>query len=235
MMRASGSGRRGPHADEGCKSAFDPETSCPGRRRSDGDGRDLAPNFLRQDRAAKLESRIDVRCLRPGKGGEQEDDHSRANVVPKERLHHVLVGTFMERMRRYLGLLVLPLLQTCAANGHNGIRPLRPLELATAPYDGIVTSAFAGSLMFEGGCLLFREADTSARLFPVWPSGSIFNGTSVIFHEPGKAEQPILIAQQFVMEGRALPWTGFPGNIYAPFRHQCASQPFLVSKVRPAD
>ena len=111
---------------------------------------------------------------------------------------------------------------------------MRPLELATAPYEGTVTTALTGSLMYEGGCLLFLEGRTGARLLPVWPQGSVFNGTSVIFHEPGKAEQPILVSEQFVMEGRPLPWRELQAG-YAPFEQQCATPPFKVSKVRPAD
>ena len=79
-----------------------------------------------------------------------------------------------------------------------------------------------------------RTCDASrALLLPIWPSGSVFNGTSVIFHEPGKASQPILIAQQVQLSGRILPWSELPG--YGPFQGQCHSEPFIVTKVRPAD
>lgn len=139
----------------------------------------------------------------------------------------------MNWVPRRICLLALWLLPGCAAD-HGGIRPLRPLELATGPYEGTVTTMLTGSLMYEDGCLLFREERTNARLLPIWPTGSVFNGTSVIFHEPAKAEQPILVSQQFVMEGRPLPWTQLPPG-YAPFEHQCAAQPFVVSRVRPAD
>ena len=137
-------------------------------------------------------------------------------------------------MMRKAGLVVLPLLAGCAWAGH-GIRPLRPLELATAPYEETVNAELTGSLMYEGNCLLFREDRTKARLLPVWPSGSIFNGTSVIFHEPGKIDQPVLIAQEFVMGGAVVPWAQLPPNIYAPFQAQCGAEPFLVSEIRPAD
>jgi hypothetical protein len=140
----------------------------------------------------------------------------------------------MDHLLRRAALLAAFPLVGCVASGHGGIRPLRPLELATAPYDGTVAKVLVGSLMYEGGCLLFREERTGARLLPVWPTQSVFNGTSVIFHEPGKAEQPILVSQQFVMEGRPLPWTELPGG-YAPFEHQCSAEPFMVAKVRPAD
>jgi hypothetical protein len=137
-------------------------------------------------------------------------------------------------MRRF-GLTAVMLLQACAWNDSHSVRPLRPLELATAPYEGTVRAQLAGSLMYEGGCLLFREDRTGAQLLPLWPTGSIFNGTSVIFHEPGKTDQPILIAQQFVMAGRAVPWEGLSPAFYGPFEHQCPARPFLVSQVRPAD
>lgn len=128
------------------------------------------------------------------------------------------------------GLLALP---ACAEYGHHGPRPLHPLELATSPYQSVITSRLTGSLMYEEGCLLFRDEASGASFLPVWPNGSIFNGTSVIFHEPGRASQPILLEQQILLEGRILPWSELPG--YLPFQSQCRAEPFLVSKVRPAD
>lgn len=128
------------------------------------------------------------------------------------------------------GLLALP---GCAEYGHHGPRPLRPLELATSRYQSAVTSSLTGSLMYEEGCLLFRDEASRTSFLPVWPNGSIFNGTSVIFHEPGRASQPILLGQEILLEGRILPWSELPG--YVAFQSQCRAEPFLVSKVRPAD
>jgi len=136
---------------------------------------------------------------------------------------------------RKAGWLVLLLLQACVDDGRGHIRPLRPLELATSPYDGVNSAALVGSLMYEHGCLLFRDEATRALLLPVWPTGSIFNGTSVIFHEPAKSDQPILVAQQFMITGRRLPWSALASDIYGPFQQQCGATPFLVSKVRPAN
>lgn len=131
------------------------------------------------------------------------------------------------------GLAALALTPGCASNLHRGIRPLRPLELATGPYDGIITASPTGSLMYEGGCLLLRVDGSRAPLLPIWPDGSLFNGTSVIFHEPGKASQPIILEQEVVVQGRPIAWNQLSG--YAPFERQCRAEPFLVSKVRPAD
>ena len=130
-------------------------------------------------------------------------------------------------------LAAIALLPGCASSLHHGIRPLRPLELATGPYDGVITASQTGSLMYEGGCLLFRVDGSQAPILPIWPNGSIFNGTSVIFHEPGKASQSIIIEQEIVIDGRPIGWDQLPG--YVPFQNQCRAQPFLVSKVRPAD
>jgi hypothetical protein len=134
---------------------------------------------------------------------------------------------------RKSGLVVLLVLGGCVQS--RGVRPLRPLELATAPYLDAVTDARTGSLMYEGGCLLFRDDDSAARLLPVWPLGSVFNGTSVIFHQPAKSDQRIVVGEEFVMEGKVAGWPGLQGATYLPFQHQCAAQPFFVSKVRPAD
>ena len=132
------------------------------------------------------------------------------------------------------GGIVVLLLTGCASHSA-GIRPLRPLELAAAPYQETVTDYPAGSLMYEGGCLLFRDSQTKAQLMPVWPIGSIFNGTSVNFHQPGKSDQPVLVGEMFVMEGRPAQWSELPVSAYAPFQNQCAAPPFFVSGVRPAD
>jgi hypothetical protein len=135
---------------------------------------------------------------------------------------------------RGVGLLALVLLQACAAPG--GIRPLRPHELATTSYQETVTAALTGSLLYErDGCLLFRDEETKSLLLPVWPDGSIFNGTSVIFHRPGKADQPIVIGEEVLVEGRAVMWPELTDPAYAPFHNQCVAQPFFVSRVRPAN
>lgn len=118
---------------------------------------------------------------------------------------------------------------------HGGVRPLRPLEIATAPYQQVATTALTGSLMYEGHCLLFRDEASGALLLPVWPDGSTFNGTAVLFHQPGKADQRVMVAEEFRMDGQALQWTSLLGEAYAPFQRECAMPPFFVSRVRPAD
>lgn len=141
-----------------------------------------------------------------------------------------MIGT---GIKRNFGLFALIAVSSCTAQ--HAIRPLRPLEVASAPYLDRASEARVGSLMYEGGCLLFREERTAAHFLPVWPTGTIFNGTSVIFHQPAKDEQRIVIGEEFVMEGQAVRWQALPPTAFQPFRHQCASQPFYVSRVRPAD
>ena len=140
------------------------------------------------------------------------------------QIRHLLTGT--------TAVLAASSLGGCATGLHHGVRPLRPLELATAPYDGTVTQSLDGSLTYERGCLLLR-ADPSGYVLPIWPVGSIFNGTAVTFHAPGKASQPIMIEQQVRLDGRPLAWNQLPS--YAPFEYNCPAEPFLVSGVRPAD
>jgi len=132
-------------------------------------------------------------------------------------------------------LSVMALLQACATSTNGGVHPLRPLEIATAPYQPTVTAALAGTLMYEGNCLLFRDEATKVYLMPVWPVGSTFNGTALLFHQPGKADQRIMIAEEFLMEGQPLQWSTLSGVTYAPFLRQCGMQPFFVSSVRPAN
>jgi len=133
---------------------------------------------------------------------------------------------------RKAGLVTILLLHGCVSQ--SGIRPLRPRELATAPYQETTTAVLTGSLMYEGGCLLFRGEDSVSPLLPIWPTGSLFNGTSVIFHQPGKADQPVLLNEEFQMSGQPLQWPSL-SPVYVPFQNQCAGQPFMVSGVRPAN
>lgn len=136
---------------------------------------------------------------------------------------------------RKAGLLLLLALGGCMHNEPK-IRPLRPLEIATAPYQPMATTALAGSLMYEGGCLLFRDEGSGALLMPVWPAGSSFNGTSLTYHLPGKADQFVAVAQQELIYGQPLEWGKFGEGFYLPFEHQCgAYAPFFVTNVRPAN
>ena len=124
-------------------------------------------------------------------------------------------------------------LSACASQG---VRPLRSEDLATAPYQSLVTNAYTGSLLYEGGCLLFRDDENRIQVMPVWPSGSLFNGTSVIFHQPGKSEQRVVVGEEFQIEGQPIAWNALAGPSYAQFQRQCgASPPFFVSRVHPAN
>jgi hypothetical protein len=117
----------------------------------------------------------------------------------------------------------------------NGIRPLRPLQIATAPYHDLATTALAGSLMYEGDCLLFRSERNGMLLMPVWPSGSSFNGTAVLFHQPGRADQRLMITEEFLMEGQPLQWSALSAPEYLGFQRQCNYPPFFVTSLRPAN
>jgi hypothetical protein len=130
-------------------------------------------------------------------------------------------------------LLAVLLLAGCAE--HHEVRPLRSLEIPLVPYQGIAATVLTGSLMYEHGCLLFRDDASPVILMPIWPVGSSFNGTSVLFHEPAKADQRIVVTEQFQMAGRALQWSALDPGYYAPYRSQCPGQPFLVSFVQPAN
>ena len=135
-------------------------------------------------------------------------------------------------MRR-LGLTGLLVLTGCVSHG---VHSLQPEDLATAPYQSVVTDAYTGSLLYEGGCLLFRDDMNKVQVMPVWPSGSVFNGTSVIFHQPGKSEQRVVVGEEFQIEGQPIASGALAGPSYAQFQRQCgASPPFFVSRVHPAN
>ena len=130
-------------------------------------------------------------------------------------------------------LIALPLLLAGCVS--NAVRPLRPQEIAVAPYSGTVTATATGSLAYERGCLLFIDDKQGPALAPIWPEGTIFNGTSLIFHKPGKADQPIVLNQEFVLSGRPLTWPAVPGPRAPLFQQQCGGLPFAVADVAPAD
>jgi hypothetical protein len=123
-------------------------------------------------------------------------------------------------------------LASCATRG---VHPLTPQDLATAPYHSVATTALTGSLMYEGGCLLFRDDEETTQLLPVWPDGSVFNGTTLTFHRPGKADQLVVIEQELQLEGQPLQWSGLTYRPYTQLHQQCGAQPFFVSRVRPAN
>jgi hypothetical protein len=136
---------------------------------------------------------------------------------------------------RKAGVFFTFVLAGCVSQ-HPTIRPLRPLEIATAPYVDVATDTHTGSLMYEGGCLLFRDDATRALLMPIWPAGSSFNGTAVSFHLPGKSDQWLAITQEIHIQGEPLRWSTLNPVYYAPEQHQCgAFPPYLVTSVRPAD
>lgn len=117
----------------------------------------------------------------------------------------------------------------------NGVQPLRPLEIATGPYNGFVAATHTGTLAYEHGCLTFYDDAHRLALMPVWPEGTIFNGTSLIFHKPGKADQPIVLNQEFVLSGQPLIWSAVPGPHGPLFERQCGGIPFSVAEVQPAN
>jgi hypothetical protein len=134
-------------------------------------------------------------------------------------------------MKRAFSAFVLAL-GSCVSHS---LHPLRPLEIPTAPYNGISTAALTGSLMYEGGCLLFRDEGDRVQLMPVWPDGSSFNGTSVTFHEPGKTEQRIIVGEEFLMEGQPIHWARIRDPQAPLYQQKCHREPFAVLGVHPAN
>ena len=121
-------------------------------------------------------------------------------------------------------------LGACVDRG--GIRPLQPLEIPMIPYRDVAATTMTGSLMYEGGCLLFRDERSRALLLPVWPEGTRFSGTALFYHLPGKSDQMVAVAQELLLYGEPVRWDVLA---YRPFRGHCPYPPFFVSNVRPAD
>lgn len=134
-------------------------------------------------------------------------------------------------MRKVI-LVGLLLLAGCTSTG---IRSLRPNELATAPYQERGAQSLVGSLMYEGGCLLFENEDKTMRVLPVWPTGSTFEESLITFHQPGKAEQRVMVGEEIDLRGETLEWAAIPDRRLAPFEHQCGAKPFFVTAMSPAN
>jgi hypothetical protein len=133
---------------------------------------------------------------------------------------------------RKSALAAMVLLQACAPHS---IRPLRPYEIATAPYHSADSETLVGSLMYEGGCLLFRSEDGRRQVLPIWPTGTIFQESLLTFHRPTKSDQKVTVAQEIQLQGQAADWSSLDVGLYERFRHQCGSQQFFVSAVTPAN
>jgi hypothetical protein len=127
---------------------------------------------------------------------------------------------------------VFLLLAGCVSSGPH---PLPPLEIPTAPYSGVVSSRLTGTLTYDGGCLLFRGDARKVQLVPIWPDGTRFNGTSVIFHQPGRMDQTIVMNEEFVMSGEPVQWGRIAGPRIPLHQRLCGGIPFAVAAVRPAN
>ena len=131
--------------------------------------------------------------------------------------------------------ILVGLLMMSGACASNGVRPLRAYEIATGPYHAAVNEQIVGSLMYEGGCLLFVNEDRTRQLLPIWPTGTLFQESMVTFHQPAKADQRIIIGEEIRLDGEPADWSQLDADRYAPFRHQCPGEAFFVGAVAPAN
>ena len=134
-------------------------------------------------------------------------------------------------MRRF-GLLIALLLAGCASES---VRPLKPHEIATAPYRFGQAKPLLGALMYEGGCLLFRTDGDPAVLLPVWPTGTQFEESLVTFHEPGRVDQRVAVGEEVRLDTLPLDWAKLDLAGFQPFHHQCGAEPVFVAGVTPAN
>ena len=151
----------------------------------------------------------------------------------KERLRRSDVRRPMKAPARVVALAAFASVQGCVAQ--HGVHPLRPLELATVPYVDFTPSSMTGSLAYENNCLFFRDDSTKAIYFPIWPAGSTFNGTSVTFHEPSRAEQRVVIGEELFIKGAPATWGYLSSAAWQPFHGACPATPFFVRGVAPAN
>jgi hypothetical protein len=164
------------------------------------------------------------------------DAEEAANCLVFVSFSELLLLTAVKRSGRggRMRWAILPALLLCSCVS-NGVHPLRPLEIPTAPYFGIVTTALTGTLTYDGGCLEFRADDRPAQLVPIWPDGTTFNGTSITFHRPGRSDQTIVVNEEFQMSGEPMQWARLPGPRIPLHQRVCRGAPFAVADVRPAN
>jgi hypothetical protein len=129
-------------------------------------------------------------------------------------------------------ILVLLLLEGCASQG---VRPLRDYEIATAPYRFGEAKPVLGTLMYEGGCLLLRPDGQSGMLLPVWPTGTQFEESLVTFHQPGRADQRVVVGEEVRFGTLGLDWTNLDSAGFKSFHHQCGAAPVFIADVTPAN
>jgi hypothetical protein len=137
-------------------------------------------------------------------------------------------------VKRLFLLIAAGACASCVANG-SSVRPLRPLEIAVAPWHDGGTDQVLGALQYEGSCLLVREDVSGRLLHPVWPIGTTFNGTSVMFHRPAKADTRVVIPEETFFTGTVTNWASLPELASRPFETTCGALPFLVTTVTPAN
>jgi hypothetical protein len=134
---------------------------------------------------------------------------------------------------RQLVLTTAALLGSCATP--SAVPVLRPHEIAIGPYHERAEQSIVGSLMYEGGCLIFSGESGSPRLLPVWPSGSQFEETLITFHRPGKDDQRVAIGQEIRLDGVSSDWSQLQQPQFRAFELQCGAAPFFVSGLAPAN
>jgi hypothetical protein len=150
---------------------------------------------------------------------------------------HAIVGDIFDALRKGLRmrkamLIGLMALQACATPE---VRLLHHDEVATAPYHYLGKEQMVGSLMYEGGCLLFTDHDHTKQVLPIWPDGTQFEETLLTFHQPGRADQRVIVGEEIRLDGDDGDWSQLDPERYAPFSHQCGSKPFFVTDVTPAN
>ena len=135
---------------------------------------------------------------------------------------------------RKLTFTGLFLLASCVST--SSVRALRAYEIAIGPYHEVGTQSFVGSLMYEGGCLVFDGEKGSMRLLPIWPGGTRFEESLVTFHQPAKSDQRVAIGEEIRLDGEPTDWARLDPAEFAPFQQQCGwAKPFYVSGLAPAN
>jgi hypothetical protein len=132
-------------------------------------------------------------------------------------------------------IMLIAFLVLTACVSSTAIRPLRPHEIAIGPYYERPTQSFVGSLMYEGGCLMFGGENGGPRLLPIWPAGSKFEETLVTFHRPGKDDQRVTIGEEIRLDGVPSDWSKIGSSQFQSFQRQCDAEPFFVSGLAPAN
>ena len=106
------------------------------------------------------------------------------------------------------------------------------IDLPVYPRSPVVTVSVRGTLINSSGCLFLRNARNQNLDLLIWPTGSRFDGKTVVLAIAGRPERAFSVGQTVTVEGSLQDWENVPDAIgLSEFRRRCSATPFIVTNV----